>query len=57
MAKQPTQAQLEKEAQAEGDANTLIAAKKIEANKEAHSAAINVIQTRQQIATLVLKGA
>jgi len=55
MAKQPTAAQIDAEMKAQGDANTLIEAKKIESDEKAHANAISVIQTRQEIATLVLQ--
>lgn len=56
MAKQPTVAQIDAEIKSNNDADTLIAAKKIESDEKAHANAINVIQTRQEIATLVIDG-
>ena len=56
MAKQPTEAQIDAEMRANQDANTLIAAKQIESDEKAHANVIKIIETRQQIATLVLKG-
>lgn len=55
MAKQPTTAEIDKEIVDNNNADTLIAAKRIQADKSAHANAIKVIETRQQIATLVLK--
>ena len=39
----------------EGAANTLIEAKKIKKNSKLHTAAINLIKSKQKIATLVIQ--
>jgi len=57
MAKQPTQAQLEKKIREEQAANTLLEAGQVKADPDLHKAAIAVIQKRQNIATMVIKGA